>query len=164
MTRVRPSVRERSPAASPPHEIVLGMLHDQHGAGGVADDFLGDAAREQVLDEAEVVLAHDDQLDFELARAGDDRVAGSRHAGAAQQVLRARVLLLLKIEEPAEVVPRGVACDLERARLGCCALALVRRQRLENALRLDAASRSLASSTCTRNSLARNWRANATPY
>ena len=74
------------------------MLHDQHGAGGVADDFLGDAAREQVLDEAEAVLAHDDQLALQLARAGDDRVARPRHAGAAQQVLRASVLLLLNIE------------------------------------------------------------------
>ena len=41
------------------------------------------------------------------------------------------------IEQPAEVVSRGVACDLERARLGCCALALVRRQHLEDALRLE---------------------------
>ena len=47
----------------------LGMLHDEHGAGRVAHDLLGDAARQQVLDETELVLAHDDQLDVELARA-----------------------------------------------------------------------------------------------
>ena len=71
----------------------------EHGAGRVPHDLLGDAAGEHVLDEAEMVLAHDDELDVELARARDDRVAGSRHAGGAQQILGARVPLVLAREQ-----------------------------------------------------------------
>ena len=63
---------------------LLGILDDQHGAGRMPHDFLGDAAREHVLDEAEMMLAHDDELDAQLARARDDRVGGSPDTARAQ--------------------------------------------------------------------------------
>ena len=42
-----------------------------------------------------------------------------------------------RVEKTAEIVPRGVAGDLERAGLAAGALVLVRRQHLEHALRLE---------------------------
>jgi hypothetical protein len=70
------------------------MLHDEHGAGRVAHDILRDASGEQVPDEPLPVLAHDDQLDIELARAGDDCVADARVSRGFEQILRVRVLLV----------------------------------------------------------------------
>ena len=93
------------------------MLDDQHGAGGVADDLLGDAAGEQVLDETELVLTHDDELDVELACAREDRFPGPCDTRCAQQVLRARFALVIGAEQAAEIVPRGVARDFLCARL-----------------------------------------------
>ena len=76
-------------------ERLLRMLHDQHGAGRMPHDSLGDAAREHVLDEAELMLAHHDELDAQLAGARDDRVGGARDAARAQQILGLRRSLFL---------------------------------------------------------------------